>query len=175
MIRMHMSADEKREFPHWEELYQEREIESMPWFNRELDDDLKQALDELGVWSGSALDLGTGPGTQAMHLARRGFDVTATDISGAAMRVARGKAQEQGLDITWEEDDILNTRLTWQFDLVFDRGCFHVLPPERRPRMSFPCRAAPGLLHLSGAHSVAVRSWSCGAGNDNDTSVDWST
>jgi hypothetical protein len=33
MIRMRMSADEKREFPHWEELYQEHEIESMPWFN----------------------------------------------------------------------------------------------------------------------------------------------
>ena len=128
---MRMSADEKCEFPHWEEWYQEREIESMPWFNPELDDDLKQALDELGIRSGSALDLGTGPGTQAMHLVRRGFDVTATDISGAAIRVARGKAEEQGLDIMWEEDDILDTRLPRQFDLIFDRGCFHVLPPER--------------------------------------------
>lgn len=52
-----MSADEKQEFPVWERLYQEREIESMPWFNPELDTDLKQALDELGVQSGSTLDL----------------------------------------------------------------------------------------------------------------------
>jgi cyclopropane fatty-acyl-phospholipid synthase-like methyltransferase len=132
MLRMSMSAHEQREFPHWEELYQEREIESMPWFNPELDDDLKKALDELGLRSGSALDLGTGPGTQAMHLARRGFDVTATDISGAAIRVARGKAEAWGLDITWKQDDVLDTRLEQQFDLMFDRGCFHVLAPERR-------------------------------------------
>jgi 2-polyprenyl-3-methyl-5-hydroxy-6-metoxy-1,4-benzoquinol methylase len=104
----------------------------MPWFNPELDDDLKKALDELGLWSGSALDLGTGPGMQAMHLARRGFDVTATDISGAAIRVARSKAEAQGLDITWNQDDVLDTRLDQQFDLIFDRGCFHVLAPERR-------------------------------------------
>jgi 2-polyprenyl-3-methyl-5-hydroxy-6-metoxy-1,4-benzoquinol methylase len=132
MIRMPMSADEKRDFPHWEELYQQREIESMPWFHPELDDDLKQALDELGVRNGSALDLGTGPGTQAMHLARRGFAVTATDISGAAIRMARAKAEAQGLDIMWKQDDVLDTRLDHQFDVIFDRGCFHVLALERR-------------------------------------------
>jgi cyclopropane fatty-acyl-phospholipid synthase-like methyltransferase len=127
-----MSADEKQEFPVWERLYQEREIESMPWFNPELDTDLKQALDELGVQSGSTLDLGTGPGTQAMQLDRSGFEVTATDISGAAIRLAREKAEAQGLDITWMQDDILDTRLAQQFDFIFDRGCFHVLPPEQR-------------------------------------------
>ncbi|MCL4294173.1 MAG: class I SAM-dependent methyltransferase [Anaerolineae bacterium] len=127
-----MSADEKQEFPVWERLYQERVIESMPWFNPELDTDLKQALDELGVQSGSTLDLGTGPGTQAMQLARSGFDVTATDISDAAIRLAREKAEAQGLDITWMQDDILDTRLAQQFDFIFDRGCFHVLPPEQR-------------------------------------------
>ena len=144
-----MSADEKQEFPHWEELYQEREIESMPWFNPELDDDLKKALDELGLRSGSTLDLGTGPGTQAIQLARRGFEVTATDISGAAIRLARGKAEEQGLDITWMQDDILDTRLARQFDLIFDRGCFHVLAPERRQDY---VRIVSGLLKPGGYH-----------------------
>src|SRR6266567_3734765 len=76
--RIHMSADVKHEFPRWEALYREHEIESMHWFNPELDDDLKNALDELGWRDGIALDLGTGPGTQAMQLARRGFGVTAT-------------------------------------------------------------------------------------------------
>ena len=127
-----MSEDERHEFPRWEELYQEREIESLPWFNPELDDDLENALDDLGLWGGSALDLGTGPGTQAIHLSRRGFNVTATDISAAAIRLAREKAQKQGFEIAWEQDDILDTSLDRQFDLIFDRGCFHVLAPERR-------------------------------------------
>jgi 2-polyprenyl-3-methyl-5-hydroxy-6-metoxy-1,4-benzoquinol methylase len=81
-----MSDDEKHEFPHWEDLYREQEIESLPWFNPELDDDLEKALGEFGLRGGSALDLGTGPGTQAIHLARLGFAVTATDISEAAIR-----------------------------------------------------------------------------------------
>src|SRR5215470_13190167 len=131
-MSMNMSEDGKHEFPQWEDLYQQQEIESMPWFNPELDEDLENALTELGLRGGSALDLGTGPGTQAIHLARRGFSVTATDISEAAIRLASEKAQKEGLEITWEQDDILDTRLDRQFDLIFDRGLFHVLAPERR-------------------------------------------
>jgi cyclopropane fatty-acyl-phospholipid synthase-like methyltransferase len=144
---MNTSEDEKHEFPHWEELYEQQEVESLPWFNPELDEDLEKALDELGLRSGSALDLGTGPGTQAIHLARRGFDVTATDISEAAIRLAREKAREQGLEITWAQDDILDTRLGRQFDLIFDRGCFHVLNPERREDY---VRTVSGLLKTGG-------------------------
>lgn len=127
-----MSSDEQQ-LPHWEEFYQSNQLETMPWFNPELDDDLRQALDHLGVKSGAALDLGTGPGTQAVHLARRGFTVTATDISAAAIQQAQAKAGEQEPVITWAQDDILETRLDGQFDLIFDRGCFHVLAPEQRP------------------------------------------
>ena len=112
---------------------QQQAIETMPWFYPELDDDLRHALDRLGLRSGAALDLGSGPGTQAMQLARRGFAVTAVDISEAAIRLAREKAEAQGVKIAWQQDDVLATRLSGPFDLIFDRGCFHVLPPERRP------------------------------------------
>ncbi|HEX5081264.1 MAG TPA: methyltransferase domain-containing protein [Blastocatellia bacterium] len=142
-----MSDDEKHEFPHWEDLYREQEIESLPWFNPELDDDLEKALGEFGLRSGSALDLGTGPGTQAIHLARRGFAVTATDISEAAIRLASEKARKEGIEITWEQDDILDTRLDGQFDLIFDRGLFHVLASERRQDY---VRTVSGLLKTGG-------------------------
>jgi 2-polyprenyl-3-methyl-5-hydroxy-6-metoxy-1,4-benzoquinol methylase len=67
-----------------------------------------------------------------MALAERGFKVTATDISEAAVSRAQSIAKEKGLDISWKQDDIFNSKLDSQFDLVFDRGCFHVFPPERR-------------------------------------------
>lgn len=117
--------NQQREFPDWEKLYQEGQIESMPWFNPNLDSDLEQALIKLSIHTGVALDLGTGPGTQAMELAQRGFLLTATDISATAINQAQAKAQQKGLDISFRQDDILNSRLPHEeFDFVFDRGCF---------------------------------------------------
>jgi cyclopropane fatty-acyl-phospholipid synthase-like methyltransferase len=142
-----MSGDQPPVFPGWDERYRQQAVESMPWFYPELDDDLRHALDQLGLQSGRALDLGTGPGTQAMQLAQRSFEVTATDISETAIRLAREKAAAQGLSITWQQDDILATRLSGPFDLIFDRGCFHVLPPERRPDYVF---TTAGLLKPGG-------------------------
>jgi 2-polyprenyl-3-methyl-5-hydroxy-6-metoxy-1,4-benzoquinol methylase len=126
-----MSAEQPASLS-WDERYQQQAVETMPWFYSELDDDLTNALDQLGLRRGRALDLGTGPGTQAIRLARRGFEVTAVDISAAAVELAHKQAEAQQLSIDWRQDDILATRLTGPFDLIFDRGCFHVLPPERR-------------------------------------------
>ncbi|MFQ5736304.1 MAG: class I SAM-dependent methyltransferase [Thermodesulfobacteriota bacterium] len=124
--------EDEREFRDWEKLYREEKVEELPWFHRGLDHDLARALEELGLKGGTALDLGTGPGTQAMALARRGFKVTATDLSETAITNAAVEARKNGLDIEWMPDDILDTRLSGPFDFVFDRGCFHVLPPDRR-------------------------------------------
>lgn len=121
-----------RESRDWEQLYQEQEVESMPWFNPNLDADLEQALTKLSLHQGTALDLGTGPATQAIALAEKGFKVTGADISQTAINRAKAIAKEKGLDIDFRQDDILDSNLDQQFDFVFDRGCFHVFPPERR-------------------------------------------
>jgi cyclopropane fatty-acyl-phospholipid synthase-like methyltransferase len=44
-----------------------------------------------------ALDLGSGPGRNALHLARLGYDVTAVDYAQAAVRELRGRAEAEGL------------------------------------------------------------------------------
>ena len=81
-------AMSEKEFPDWEGLYRQDDVESMPWFQPELDHDVAAALVALGVEKGRVLDLGTGPGTQAIALAERGFAVTATDLSAAAVEKA---------------------------------------------------------------------------------------
>lgn len=114
-------------FPSWDERYEQGSVEQMPWYWPAIDPDLEAALARHGVTSGRFLDLGTGPGTQAKALALRGFTVTATDISPAAIAYA-----SRGSKATFVVDDILATKLTGPFDAIFDRGCFHVLAPERR-------------------------------------------
>lgn len=128
----HTELQRRREFPDWEKLYVEQEVESMPWFHPSLDADLGKAMEKLDLDSGSFLDLGTGPGTQAIALAERGFRVTGTDISETAVRKARALASEKGLDLEFKRDDILSTGLKKKFDNIFDRGCFHVLEPGKR-------------------------------------------
>ncbi|MBW4430978.1 MAG: class I SAM-dependent methyltransferase [Pelatocladus maniniholoensis HA4357-MV3] len=123
---------QQREFPNWNNLYQERQVETMPWYNPDLDVDLEQALTKLKINSGTVLDLGTGPGTQAIALAKKGFRATGTDISEAAITQAESKAKEEGLDITFRQDDIFHSHLNQEFDFVFDRGCFHVFHPDLR-------------------------------------------
>lgn len=120
-----------RGFPSWDELYRNDAIEKLPWFFAELDPDLAKALDENGVKPGArVLDQGTGPGTQARELTRRGYAVTASDLSPHAIDYARRHAE--GAKITFVVDDVLATKLTGPFDAIFDRGCFHVFPPEAR-------------------------------------------
>lgn len=123
----------KRVFPNWREIYAQQPAETMPWYHAGLDPDLERALAARGLRAGRVLDLGTGPATQALALAERGFDVTATDVSAHAVEQGRALAAERGLRIEFLEDDVLNSRLTTAFDIVFDRGCYHVFDPELRP------------------------------------------
>ncbi|MFH1811637.1 MAG: class I SAM-dependent methyltransferase [Pseudomonadota bacterium] len=116
----------------WDALYADGKVQQLPWYYEALDPDVEAALGRRALASGHALDLGCGPGTQSLHLVRHGFEVTASDISGAAVLHTERLASEQGLTLHGVVDDILHSQLTGPFDLVVDRGCFHVLPPGRR-------------------------------------------
>jgi len=119
----------------------------MPWFYPDLDPDLAQALDRLGISSGKALDLDTGPGTQAIALAKRGFDVTATDLSSAAIASAERRAAAEGVQVRFLQNDILASQIEETFDVVFDRGCFHMIDPEHRAAYA---QRVHGLVELLG-------------------------
>ena len=78
----------------------------------------------------NSLTSGTGPGMQAMWLAKRGYKVIGSDLSEASINRARNVyANEKNVDFV--VDNILNSTFKdSEFDYIFDRGCFHVLPPE---------------------------------------------
>ena len=133
--------------PDWEALYREQDVETMPWFTPTLDFDFAAVLKSLKIRSGHVLDLGTGPGTQAIGLAELGLDVVASDISGSAVRKAAARAKAKGLTIRFVKDDILATGLKGPFDLIFDRGIFHIFSPEKR---SAYVQSVGGLLKKGG-------------------------
>lgn len=137
----------KKDLPNWRELYRDEAVEGMPWYFPDIDPDLARALDARGLTSGRALDLGTGPATQAFALQARGFNVTGSDLSSHAIERAKARADQESKHIQFVQDDILATRLQGPFDVVFDRGCFHVFAPEQRAQY---VRTVAGLVAPSG-------------------------
>lgn len=121
-----------RPFPNWQQIYEEQPTEQMPWFYRPLDPDLERGLKARGLSSGTVLDLGTGAGTQAVELARLGFTVTGTDVADSAIDKARALAASEHVAVEFLQDDVLQSRVERSFDVVFDRGCFHLFAPEQR-------------------------------------------
>ena len=126
----------------WDRLYEREDPDRLPWTWQELDPDLAAAFDHVGHLDGRVLDLGTGPGTQAIALARRGFHVVGSDLSPAAIAKARQRAEAAGVRVELVVDDILDTKLPPGFAAIVDRGVFHLFPPEVRPR------AVQALRHL---------------------------
>ncbi|HEX4776965.1 MAG TPA: class I SAM-dependent methyltransferase [Acidimicrobiia bacterium] len=68
---------------------------------------------------GRALDVGCGEGADAIWLARRGWTVTAIDISDVAVRRAQEAADRAGATVEWVCGDALHTGFRRaSFDLV---------------------------------------------------------
>jgi ubiquinone/menaquinone biosynthesis C-methylase UbiE len=132
-----MSESIKKDFPDWETLYKNQNVETMPWYNENFDSDLQKQLDKRKISADGVkkfLDLGTGPATQAIWLSKRGFTVIGSDLSEAAINRAR-KIYANEINVNFIVDDILNTNFKDnEFDYIFDRGCFHVLLPSDRKK-----------------------------------------
>jgi hypothetical protein len=77
---------------------------------------------------GSALDVGTGCGVQALHLSRHAQRVTATDTNPRALAMARTTAALNGLDWELVEGDLLAPVAGRTFDLVVANPPFVVGP-----------------------------------------------
>jgi SAM-dependent methyltransferase len=88
---------------------------------------LAEVLDD-GVKGPKVLDVGCGTGDLAIALARRGYEVTAIDISRVAIGMARAKAAGEGLTVHFEVQDATGLSLSSApFDSVFDSGLLHIL------------------------------------------------
>lgn len=81
---------------------------------------------------GRALDIGCGTGTNAIALARHGWQVTGVDFARRAISIARRKARQAGVQADLRVGDVTKFTDPGPFDLVLDIGCFHSLPPNTR-------------------------------------------
>ncbi|MFD3595518.1 class I SAM-dependent methyltransferase [Nocardia sp. NPDC058640] len=137
----------------WEDFYRERE---QIWTGNP-NPLLVREVSELEP--GTALDLGCGEGADAIWLAKRGWQVTAVDISETAMR--RGAQRATDVTITWERHDLQVSFPDGTFDLVSAQFLHSPVerPDERAGILrSAAAAVAPGGVLVIGAHAAAP-SW----------------
>ena len=91
-------------------------------------------LAAAGAFVAPVLDVGCGPGDNALHLASRGLSVLGVDVAETALGLAREKARERGLDVEFAAADALQLeQLGRTFESVLDSALFHTFDAEERP------------------------------------------
>jgi len=115
-----------------------------------------------GLRPGTALDLGSGEGGDALWLARSGWQVTAVDISTTALGRGETRADALGLGdrICWVQADLA----TWQPGTTFDLvSAVFLQSPVALPRDEILRRAASAVApggHLLVVGHAAFPPWS---------------
>jgi SAM-dependent methyltransferase len=107
-----------------------------PWDTGQVPSELSALIEGPGALpTGRALDIGCGTGTQAVYMARSGWEVTAVDAVPRPLSQARARADAAGVNVDWILADAARLHklgLTTGFTLFFDRGCFHGLDDSQR-------------------------------------------
>lgn len=139
----------------WDKRYRSR---NHLW-SRNPNPQLVEYVSDLGV--GTALDVGSGEGADAIWLAERGWRVTALDVSTVALERGASRAAEAGTDIAsrvnWLHEDLM----VWKgpepdsYDLVTSQ--FLHLPKEPRESLfrRLAASVSPGGIMLIVGHHPA--------------------
>jgi SAM-dependent methyltransferase len=90
-------------------------------------------LATAGGFTGAVLDVGCGSGDNALLVAASGLPVLGVDVAETALALARGKAEERGIDAEFVAADAFALdRLGRTFDTVLDCGMFHTCDVAER-------------------------------------------
>ncbi|RDU35280.1 SAM-dependent methyltransferase [Neobacillus piezotolerans] len=116
----------------WDEFYSKRD-RNVPFFRNFPDENLVGYFKKGLLTSGIALELGCGPGRNAFFLAQQGWKVDAVDASHEALEWGMERARNQKIDVNFIQSNIFELDVAdGNYDLVYDSGCFHHIPPHRR-------------------------------------------
>ncbi|WP_044022311.1 class I SAM-dependent methyltransferase [Bacillus sp. SG-1] len=122
---------EQRSFD-WDGFYADRN-KKVPFFVDLPDENLVKYIEKGILPGGKALELGCGPGRNAIYLAEKGFLVDAVDSSEEGLNWAAERAKEKGVAINFRREDLFDMDYKEQdYDFVYDSGCFHHIAPHRR-------------------------------------------
>ncbi|MFJ8530400.1 class I SAM-dependent methyltransferase [Bacillus sp. NPDC094106] len=116
----------------WDNFYSNRE-KGIPFFSNKPDENLVNYFEKKLLNSGKVLELGCGPGRNAIYFAEKGCLVDAVDLSQESIQWATERAKEKNVNIHFICSNIFDLQIEeGTYDIVYDSGCFHHIAPHRR-------------------------------------------
>ena len=89
-------------------FWDERYTNDPKWQGHRLPRNLVISHFHLLPRNGIALDVASGTGSTGIHLARRGWQVIALDVSNAALRLAQARVREEALPVSFAMMDLMD-------------------------------------------------------------------
>ncbi|MEA4826487.1 MAG: class I SAM-dependent methyltransferase [Clostridium sp.] len=118
--------------PFWNKFYEDRE-KDIPFFIDVPDENLISYFQKEIIKSSKVLELGCGPGRNAIYMVKNGCEVDAVDISEEAITWAKERVSQKNLNVNFICDSIFNISARESaYDFIYDSGCFHHILPHRR-------------------------------------------
>jgi 2-polyprenyl-3-methyl-5-hydroxy-6-metoxy-1,4-benzoquinol methylase len=126
-------------------------------------DFIEDALSRRGIVSGARiLDAGCGVGSHAIELARRGYAVSAVDLSPQFIAEANRRVSNDALPVSFSVGDILELPADSPYDAILCRGVLNDLLDEvSRQKVFF---SFAGVLRSQGVLMLDVREWKATVG-----------
>ena len=116
----------------WDTFYTDR-ARPCPFFKTAHDESLAKWIGDGLIPCGRAIDLGCGHARNSVFLARSGFTVEGVDFSQTAIEWAKERVTAANVTVALFQESVFDVQLEpASYDLVYDSGCFHHLPPHRR-------------------------------------------
>ncbi|CAG9621130.1 class I SAM-dependent methyltransferase [Sutcliffiella rhizosphaerae] len=121
---------EPKEF--WNGFYEDR-TKNIPFFQMTGPDENLVSIFQKGISIERVLELGCGPGRNAIYMAKNGSKVDALDISENAIEWAKERALGEKVSIQFLCKSLFDIHLEAEiYDFIYDCGMFHHLAPHRR-------------------------------------------
>jgi ubiquinone/menaquinone biosynthesis C-methylase UbiE len=154
-----MKASVKHAEKFWDRMakrYAQRPISDTKTFEKKL-----KIITSYMYPSVRVLELGCGTGTVALRLAEHAGHIQALDVSSAMLKIAREKAQDQGVEnVTFEHRDVVAMPLEENSqDMVVALSVLHLLPHKRAVLDKLYEALIPGGVLVSNTFCLASEPW----------------